>query len=200
MLQIIRSAAASLVFKILFAILIVTFGLWGIGDVFRNGGVDTSVAHVGSEAVSAEELAQSVHQEIKNQQRLLGPNFDVEQAKKFGIVDDQLDKLIARHLFGLEVDRLKLAASDVAVFGLIRQDGTFKSEQGQFDPARYQQILASNRLTHTGYVARIRTETLRGELLEAVSSGAAAPIPLTDAIYRMRAEQRGADLVLIPTN
>lgn len=200
MLQVIRSAAASLIFKILFAVLIVTFGLWGIGDVFRNRTVDTSVAHIGSQSIRAEELAQAVHLEIKNQQRLLGPSFDVDQAKRLGIVDDELDKLVSRLLFGLEVDQLKLAASDDAVFGLIRDDATFKDENGHFDATRYQQILAGNHLTHADYVIRMRNELLRGELIEAVTAGGAAPAPLADAIYRHRAEKRGGDLVFIPAS
>ncbi len=36
MLQAIRSKAGSFVVKALFALLILTFGIWGIGDIFRN--------------------------------------------------------------------------------------------------------------------------------------------------------------------
>ncbi|HYL33767.1 MAG TPA: SurA N-terminal domain-containing protein, partial [Stellaceae bacterium] len=39
MLQAIRSRATSLFVKILFGVLIVTFGIWGIGDIFRNRSV-----------------------------------------------------------------------------------------------------------------------------------------------------------------
>ena len=46
MLQAIRSRAGSYVVKILFALLILTFGIWGIGDIFRNRGSDTVVATV----------------------------------------------------------------------------------------------------------------------------------------------------------
>ena len=38
MLQAIRSKAGSFVVKALFALLILTFGIWGIGDIFRNRG------------------------------------------------------------------------------------------------------------------------------------------------------------------
>ena len=36
MLQAIRSKAGSFVVKLLFALLILTFGVWGIGDIFRT--------------------------------------------------------------------------------------------------------------------------------------------------------------------
>ena len=46
MLQAIRSKAGSFVVKLLFVLLILTFGIWGIGDIFRTASSDTSVATV----------------------------------------------------------------------------------------------------------------------------------------------------------
>ena len=53
MLQAIRSRAGSIVVKGLFALLIVTFGIWGIGDIFRNRPTDTTVATVGAQSIDA---------------------------------------------------------------------------------------------------------------------------------------------------
>ena len=52
MLQAIRSRATSWVVKILFLLLILSFGIWGIGDIFRisvlahRAGVDFNLAYV----------------------------------------------------------------------------------------------------------------------------------------------------------
>ena len=48
MLQFIRNFAGSWVVKILFVLLILSFGIWGIGDVFRST-TPTTVAEVGKE-------------------------------------------------------------------------------------------------------------------------------------------------------
>ena len=56
MLQAIRSRAGSFVVKGLFGLLILTFGIWGIGDIFRNRPTDTVVATVGDESIRAEDL------------------------------------------------------------------------------------------------------------------------------------------------
>ena len=64
MLQLIRSKATSFVVKILFGLLIVTFGIWGIGDIFRSAGPDTTVAKVGGRAITAAELTQQVQTQI----------------------------------------------------------------------------------------------------------------------------------------
>ena len=38
------------------ALLTASFALWGIGDIFRNWGVDTSVAKVGSVEITADQV------------------------------------------------------------------------------------------------------------------------------------------------
>ncbi|HSK39177.1 MAG TPA: SurA N-terminal domain-containing protein, partial [Arenibaculum sp.] len=51
MLQALRSKVGSWVVKILFVLLIASFGVWGVGDVFR-GQVSTTVAEVGDAEIS----------------------------------------------------------------------------------------------------------------------------------------------------
>ncbi len=198
MLQFIRSKAASLVVKILFALLIVTFGVWGIGDVLLKTTVDTTVATVGGTKISAEQLNQEVRAEISRLRGVFGGNFDVQQAKQLGIVDQQLDALVNDTLINLETDRLKLAVGDQGVRDFIMANQMFKNAGGQFDPGRYQAILAQNRLTPQQYEARVHNDLVRSALIEAVGAGGTAPKPLVDALYRIRAEKRVADTVFIP--
>lgn len=198
MLQLIRSKAASLVVKILFALLIVTFGIWGIGDVLLKTTIDTTVATVGGTKISAEQLNQEVRAEITRLRGVFGGNFDVEQAKQLGVVDQQLDTLINDTLINLEVDRLKLAVGDQGVRDFVMSNQMFKNQAGQFDPGRYQAILAQNQLTPQQYEARVHNDLVRSALVEAVGAGGAAPKPLVDTLYRIRAEKRVADTVFIP--
>jgi len=115
MLQAIRSKASSLVVKILFGVLIVTFGLWGIGDIFRGRSTDTTVATVGGLSISAEQLQQAVRADIERLRGVLGSGITIEQAKQLGVVDAALDRLITADLLQLEVQRLHLAIGDEAV-------------------------------------------------------------------------------------
>jgi len=93
MLQAIRSKASSLVVKILFGVLIITFGLWGIGDIFRSRSTDTTVATVGGLSISAEQLQQAVKSDIDRLRGVLGSSITMEQAKQLGVVDAALDRL-----------------------------------------------------------------------------------------------------------
>src|ERR1700722_17889200 len=109
MLQFIRSKAGSLVVKILFAVLIFAFGAWGIGDIFRERtAAETTVANVGGIKVQADELQNAVRQQVERMRPMFGGNFDLEQAKQFGIVGSVLDHIVSDDLMDLEERRLKL--------------------------------------------------------------------------------------------
>ncbi|HEY3639284.1 MAG TPA: SurA N-terminal domain-containing protein, partial [Rhizomicrobium sp.] len=53
MLQQMRKVAKSKVSSVFLGLLALSFGVWGIADIFR-GNVDTSIAAVGSEKLPAE--------------------------------------------------------------------------------------------------------------------------------------------------
>src|SRR5579883_497039 len=104
MLQVIRSKASSLIVKILFGLLVVSFGIWGIGDIFRNRSVDTTVATVGDRKIDTQELAQEVRQDAERIRGMFrGASLTPEQLKQFGVVDTALQRLVNRNLIDLEI-------------------------------------------------------------------------------------------------
>jgi peptidyl-prolyl cis-trans isomerase D len=198
MLQAIRSKAGSLVVKILFGLLIVSFGVWGIGDIFRErSAAETTVANVGDMKIQADELQLAVRREMDRMNRMLGGNFTTEQAKQIGLIDTVLDRIVAADLLDLEERRLKLLVDDQVVRDNIVANPAFHNSTGAFDRNLFTNILAQNQLTEDRYVALLRRDIARNNLTSAVAGGAVAPVPLIEALFRARNEKRIADTVLI---
>ena len=103
MLQAIRSKAGSFVVKALFALLILTFGIWGIGDIFRTRSTDTVVATVGDHSIRADELQTALRRALEQLSARFGSAIDLQQAKQLGLVDQTLAQLIDRSLIDQEV-------------------------------------------------------------------------------------------------
>lgn len=197
MLQAIRSKANSFIVKLLFGLLTATFALWGIGDIFRNWGVDTTVAKVGGKEITADQVSQAMRNEIAQLRNVLGNNIDMEQAKQLGLVNAALQQIIGANLIDLEADRLGLAMGDDGVRQAIMDNPDFKGPSGAFDRGRYTQLLAANQLSEPQFEASVRQSLLRGELTGAVVDGATPPSLLVDTLYRSRAEHRTADVVTL---
>jgi peptidyl-prolyl cis-trans isomerase D len=200
MLQAIRSRAGSFVVKLLFALLILTFGVWGIGDIFRNRGTDTVVATIGDQSIRADELQTAVRRALEQLSVRFGSSIDLQQAKQLGLVDQTLAQLIDRRLIDQEVARLKLNVSDDLIRDVITGNPNFKGSDGSFDRAQFNAVLAANNLTEDQYVALLRHDIPRNDLLHAVTAGAVAPQPVVDVLYRYRNEKRTADVVSLPTS
>jgi peptidyl-prolyl cis-trans isomerase D len=199
MLQAIRSKASSLVVKLLFAALIVSFGIWGIGDIFRNRGADTTVATVGDRKIDTLALNQAVRQDAERwRQALRGAPLDAEQLKRLGVVYTALQRLINRDLIDLEIARLRLALSDEALNQLIRGNRNFQNERGEFDPNLYRQAVANQRMTPQQFEASLRSDLIRVQLNQAIVDGVSPPKELIDALFKSRAERRTAEVALLP--
>ena len=84
MVQAIRSKAGSLVVKGLFGLLILTFGIWGIGDIFRNRPTDTVIVTIGDQSIRAEDLQAAVRRELERLSARFGGAIDIQQAKSSG--------------------------------------------------------------------------------------------------------------------
>jgi len=199
MLQAIRSRATGFVVKILFGLLILTFGIWGIGDIFRNNSAaDTSVAHVGSRVITMQDASQAVQSEIERLRGLFGGAVDAQQAKELGIVDQAVQRLVSRNLVELEINRMGLKVGDEAVRSAILTNPAFRNQQGAFDRNVYEQLLLANHLSEQQYEGLAREDLLRLQLTSALVDGVTAPKPLVDTLYRLRAERRVADMVTVP--
>jgi peptidyl-prolyl cis-trans isomerase D len=198
MLQAIRSRAGSFIVKVLFGLLILTFGIWGIGDIFRNRPTETAIATVGGQTIRAEELQTALRPALERLSARFGNPIDLQQAKKLGIIDEVLEGMIDRSLLDQEAARLRLDLADEVIRSGITDNPNFRTPDGHFDRALFNAVLAQNHLSEDQFVATMRRDIPRSDLIQAVTLGAAAPQSMADLLYRYRNEKRVADIVVLP--
>src|SRR3546814_867997 len=88
-----------------------------------------------------------------------------------------------------------MRASDATVLAHIHREQAFHNEAGQFDRQRFEQLLSANGLTEDAFVAILRSDVARQQMLDSVTKGSTAPDPLVNALYRWRAERRIAEIL-----
>src|SRR3712207_5939438 len=112
MLQAMRSRAAGWFVKVLFLILIGSFAVWGIGDIFRGRGASNTVAEVGDVKISGTVLDREFRQEVNRLRRVFGGQLDAEQARNLGLLERSLQTLINGTLQDLAARDAGLFVSD----------------------------------------------------------------------------------------
>ena len=198
MLQFIRSFVGSWVSKILFVFLILSFGVWGIGDVINSPSTSSTVAEVGDVKIDRAELDQEFRRQVERLRPMVGGNLTLEQARQFGLLDQSLSALVQRALYDQAAQDLGISIGDDVIRQRIAEEPAFHNAQGQFDPNQFRAVLRNNQLTEDGYVAILRRELARELAVGGVMAGITAPKPLTEALFRYRNEKRVAEVITLP--
>jgi peptidyl-prolyl cis-trans isomerase D len=196
MLNVLRQKAGSWIVKVLMLLLVVSFAIWGIGDVFFGHTRNPTVATVGGSAIPASELADAFNRALNNLQRQVGTTIDRQQAIQFGLMQQALQGLIARRLVDLRAHDMGLTVADDTLRQLITDNPAFQSA-GRFDRGRFEQLLQANGLTENGYLALLREEVVRSTLTGSLAGPVVVPSVLVDTLYRYRNEQRRGHYVAI---
>lgn len=199
MLQFIRSKAGTFIVKVLFVLLILSFGIWGIGDFLRETPQDATVATVGSHKITGDVVQRAVRQQVDRLRQQFGGNFDMEQAKAFGVIDQAVDGLVTQTVLDEEAARMHLLVGDKEVALLVQQEPAFKNAQGQFDRGNFIMRLSQAGFTEQSYVASLRSSQPRIDLAGVAGGDVAAPQTLADMLYRLRNEKRVAEWVFLPS-
>src|SRR5204862_219252 len=201
MLQAIRTRAGSIIVKVLFGLLIISFGFWGIytrSDYFQGHSPETVIATVGDDNIRADDLQRVLQPTLERLRAQLGGAIDQQQIKQFGVVDNLLAQLIDRDLLDQEAARLRLEASDEVIRSAIYDNPAFRGPDGRFDRGLFNQVLIMNRLTEDQLIARLHRDLPRADLLQAITTGVTLPRPIVETLYRYRGEKRLADIVGFP--
>ncbi|WP_374448459.1 SurA N-terminal domain-containing protein [Stella sp.] len=197
MLQAIRSRATSWVVKILFLLLILSFGVWGIGDIFRQPGAEATVIRVGDAKISGVEVVNQIRRDVEQLRPMFGGTLDMAQARELGIVDRSIEQIVQQRLYAQAANDLGIVVGDDAVRRTLAANPQFRSA-GQFDARAFQSALQQMRTTEQLYVGGLRQDIARVALADPVVAGAGVGRAAAELLYRHRNEKRRADAVLLP--
>uniref|UniRef100_Q07NF4 Parvulin-like PPIase n=1 Tax=Rhodopseudomonas palustris (strain BisA53) TaxID=316055 RepID=Q07NF4_RHOP5 len=198
MLRGIRKASSNWIGKIILStvmgVLILSFAVWGIGDIFKGFGRSTA-ATIGSTEISTEQFRQLYTERLQQIGRQFGKPLTPDQARAFGIDRQVLQQAVAEAALDEDARRKGLGQSDAETMRTILSDPNFKGTAGKFDPARFGQVLRQFGYTEQRYIAEQRRVSLRRQIAGTLTAGLIPPKTLIDALGRYQNEQRTIDYV-----
>jgi peptidyl-prolyl cis-trans isomerase D len=193
-----RKASSNWLGKIVMAtvmgVLIVSFGIWGIADIFRGFGQST-LAKVGRTEISTEQFRQIYNERLQQIGRQFGRPLTMDQARALGFDRQVLQQTLAEAALDEETRRLGLAQSPEETMRLIFSDPNFKGVNGAFDPQRFQSVIRQLGFSEQRFIAEQRRVSLRRQIAGTVAAGLETPKVLLDALARYQSEQRTIEYV-----
>ena len=197
MLDALRRGAQGWLAKFLFAILIVSFGVfWNVSDVFRGAGRG-SVATVGDTDISVTDFQRTFQNQIRSVSLEGGGRLTNEQALMLRFDRQALDQLIAQAAVKSHADSLGLSLSDETLAEGVRNDPDFAGPDGKFSRMGFDGLLRQMNLTEHGFLALRREDEVRRQISDALASAIAVPKPMVEDLNAWRDETRTIDHVTI---
>ena len=204
-----RKYARYFILFILFGMLIVSFGLWGVGDMLKVVGRSSEVAHVGGTKVPlygwvggapvyATEVREQFNRQLEAIQRQTGQRPEQEQALRYGLHVRALEEVIQRAVLDYAIREFGLIVSDEEVRATIARNPAFLGTGGSFDPLLYRNRLQQARISEPQFVLDMRREIAASQLFGAVRADGLAPASLRDQVFTLESEKRTAETIYIP--
>jgi peptidyl-prolyl cis-trans isomerase D len=177
---------------VVMGVLIVSFGIWGIADIFRGFGQST-LAKVGRTEISLNQFRQLYTDRLQQIGRQFGRPLTTEQARAFGFDRQVLQQTIAEAALDEDARRLGLGQSDTETMRLVFSDPNFQGVNGKFDPQRFQAMIRQFGFSEQRYIADQRRVSLRRQIAGSIAAGLEPPKALIEALNRFQNEQRSID-------
>ncbi len=200
MLRGMRKAGQSLVGKIIatifFGALIVSFAIWGIGDIFRTR-PESRVVKVGSTEITINQVRNAYNNELQRLGRQFRTVITPEQARAFGVDQQIVNNLVTEAVMAEQAKQLGLSVSDQLVAQSIMDDPTFKGPDGQFNRALFDQALRNAGLSEAGFLQEQRAAMARIHLAQAIAGDLTVPVAAREALHRYTSERRAAAYVML---
>ena len=176
--------------------LVISFAIWGIGDIFRGFGRST-VAKIGRTELTVEQFRTLYNDRLQQFSRQLGRPITTDQARSTGLDRVVIGQIFSEMLLDERARTLGLTLSDAEVAKLITNDPAFRGPNGEFNRFLFEQIIRNAGYTEARFVAEQRRQALRRELAGTIAAGLEAPKALVEALNRFQNEQRTIEYVLL---
>jgi peptidyl-prolyl cis-trans isomerase D len=182
------------IMAVVMGVLIISFGVWGIADIFRGFG-ESTLAKVGGTEISTEQFRQLYTERLQQIGRQFGRPLTMDQARAFGLDRQVLQQTVAEAALDEGARRMGLGQSDAETMRMILSDPNFKGVGGAFDPTRFQATIRQYGFSEQRYVADQRRVSLRRQIAGTISAGLEPPKVLIEALSRFQNEQRSIEYV-----
>src|SRR5689334_4406167 len=184
------------VMGVVLGLIAISFGIWGIGDIFRGFGQST-LAKVGSTEIRIEEFRQLYQERLQQLGRQFNRPILPDQARALGLDRQFLGQMVADTAIDERARSMRLGVSDADLARQITEMPAFKGINGQFDRARFEAVIRNGGFTEQRFLAEQRRNILRQQLIGTISDQPFVPKTSLELFNRFQNEERTIEYVVL---
>jgi peptidyl-prolyl cis-trans isomerase D len=184
------------IMAVVMGVLVISFAIWGIGDIFRGFGRN-AVATIGDSEISIEQFRQFYNDRLQQLGRQAGRPITPDEARTRGLDRQILAQLIAETTLDEQAKQLRLGVSEAEIAKRITADTSFRGPSGQFDRNRFEQLIRQAGFTESRFVDEQRRAMLRRQIAQSVGGDMKVPTTAATALNQYRNEKRSIEYIVL---
>jgi peptidyl-prolyl cis-trans isomerase D len=196
MLDSLRAFSRTWYAKIFFAVLVLSFALFGISNVIFDLGTNT-VARVGNQEITINEFQRAYNSQLNAMAQQIGRVPTSEEAAALNIPNSVISQLAANAALDEVGQNFGLGVSEARLGQMLREDPTFAGTLGGFDQANFVRILAQNGYTEADYFEMQTKAARRAQIATALFTDAAVPDAAVELVNAYSGDSRTLDYFVL---
>ena len=172
MLQFFRDRLSSVAAVLLLGLLVIPFAFVGVNSYFQTN-VNSDVALVDGEPITALEYQQGFQNYLRQIQSLTGANFDLSLYDQPVARRNFLDRMIDQRLIQMSAEKAGYAVSEEELSARVMAIPNFQID-GVFDLEVYRNVLSAQGRTPRGFELQMASDMVRVQLPQAISDSSIA--------------------------
>jgi peptidyl-prolyl cis-trans isomerase D len=176
--------------------LIISFAIWGIGDIFRGFGLNSALK-IGNTEITVEQFRQYYTERLQQLSRQVGRPITPDQARATGIDRQVLSQLVAETTLDQQAKALRLGIGNDEIASRITNDPSFRGLNGQFDHSRFVDIIRQAGFTEGRFVEEQRRVILRRQIALSIGGEFNVPVTAMAALNQYQNEKRAIEYLAL---
>ncbi len=196
MLDTLRKSVTGPFVKILIGILILSFAVWGIQDIFGNF-KKTVAIEIDDYEVSLDQLVTEYNNQLSIISSQLDRQISLKESLELGIDEIAIENLIRKLVLQIEINKLGIDISEEFVADQIINDDNFKID-GRFNKSRYEQLLSYAGYNDETYVQSEINVNKQNQLCNIIGNRTYIPNVLIEMVDEFNKTERVIEYIDLP--
>ena len=195
MMEFMRSMASGIVAKLLMLLLVLSFAVWGIADVFGRFGQST-VATVGDTEIDARDYQSELLLEVNSLSSRLGQRLTAAQTQAFGLPNQVLGRMINEATLNDLASNFNMGLSSEELAKGIAEEPAFQTA-GKFNRNQMALVLRNAGTTEDRYVTNREKLEVRRQLAQGLTGNSTLPEATLKVFNDFSFEKRDVDYIAL---
>jgi len=184
------------VLAVIMGFLVISFAIWGIGDIFRGFGQNSAITVAGTE-ISLEQFREYYTDQLRQLSRRAGRAITPDQVRALGLDRQIIGRLVAETTLDHQAKVMGLGISNAEIAERITSDPNFRGPNGQFDRARFEELIREAGYSEGRFVETQRKVILRRQIAQSFAGDLHIPLAAMTAINQFRNEKRSIEYLAL---